>query len=89
MFLVSTLVSIYYNMVIAWAFFYTFASFASDVPWKTCQNEWNTAGMLLLRLLSVRLLLAFSQHQLICTYRSTLESVLSTSIRADFAIFYS
>ena len=44
MLVVSFLVGIYYNMVIAWSFFYTFASFAEDVPWKTCDNPWNTAG---------------------------------------------
>ena len=45
MFLVSACVGIYYNMVIAWAFYYTFASFAKDVPWKTCNNTWNTEGL--------------------------------------------
>ncbi|XP_067937743.1 sodium- and chloride-dependent glycine transporter 1-like [Watersipora subatra] len=42
MFTVSFMVGIYYTMVIAWAFYFTFASFAKDVPWKTCDNEWNT-----------------------------------------------
>lgn len=44
MFLVSFFVGIYYTMVIAWAFYYTFASFAKDVPWRYCTNEWNTPG---------------------------------------------
>ena len=44
MFLVSACVGIYYNMIIAWAIYYTVASFAADVPWKTCTNEWNTPG---------------------------------------------
>lgn len=41
----STLVSIYYNVVIAYALFYllvTFVSFDGSVPWATCGNEWNT-----------------------------------------------
>jgi len=45
MFLVSFFVGIYYTMIIAWAFYFTFASFARDVPWKTCDNEWNSPGM--------------------------------------------
>ena len=44
MFLVSFFVGIYYTMVIAYAFYFTFASFAKDVPWKNCLNSWNTPG---------------------------------------------
>ncbi|KAL3856701.1 hypothetical protein ACJMK2_011425 [Sinanodonta woodiana] len=32
----------YYNTIIAWAVYYTFASFRSEVPWARCNNEWNT-----------------------------------------------
>ena len=42
MFAVSFFIGIYYNMIIAWCFFYMFASFASDVPWKTCSHKWNS-----------------------------------------------
>jgi len=42
MFCVSAFTSIYYNMTIAWCFFYLFASFAKDVPWRGCDNDWNT-----------------------------------------------
>ena len=42
MFFVSLVVSIYYNMLNAWAIFYIAASFAGDVPWRNCGNEWNT-----------------------------------------------
>ena len=45
MFSISTISCIYYNMLVAYAFFYTFASFARDVPWRTCDNAWNTPGM--------------------------------------------
>ncbi|KAJ7379137.1 hypothetical protein OS493_017635 [Desmophyllum pertusum] len=42
MIIVSLLVSIYYNMIIAWCLLYMFESFRRDVPWKTCTNSWNT-----------------------------------------------
>lgn len=40
--LVSTLVGMYYNTIIAWGVFYMFASFRSEVPWAGCNNSWNT-----------------------------------------------
>lgn len=40
--IISAIVSIYYNMIIAWAFYYLFASFTSDLPWGHCDREWNT-----------------------------------------------
>ena len=42
MLFVSFLVTIYYNMIIAWTLFYTFAGFQSQLPWEFCGNEWNT-----------------------------------------------
>ncbi|XP_071081857.1 sodium- and chloride-dependent glycine transporter 1-like [Haliotis cracherodii] len=42
MVVVSALTSIYYNMILAWSQFYLFASFTSELPWKTCDNTWNT-----------------------------------------------
>lgn len=45
MFLMSSLVGVYYNMILAWAFFYLWSSITSmfsDLPWKGCENEWNT-----------------------------------------------
>ncbi|KAF5909366.1 sodium- and chloride-dependent GABA transporter 2-like isoform X2, partial [Clarias magur] len=35
--------SIYYVIILAWAFFYLFSSFSLEVPWATCSNAWNTA----------------------------------------------
>lgn len=39
---VSFLVCIYYNVIIAWSMFFLFQSFRSDVPWRNCGNKWNT-----------------------------------------------
>merc|ERR1719239_1114984 len=45
MIVASALVSIYYNMIIAWSEYYLFASFTSKLPWSDCDNpEWNTAN---------------------------------------------
>ena len=38
---VSAMTAIYYNMVLAWSFYYMFASFTSELPWGTCTNTWN------------------------------------------------
>lgn len=42
MFLVSFFVGIYYNMIVAWTFFYLFSSFTSKLPWSACDNWWNS-----------------------------------------------
>ncbi|XP_065054317.1 sodium- and chloride-dependent GABA transporter 1-like [Rhopilema esculentum] len=42
MLVVSLLVGIYYNVIIAWCLYYLFESFRSDVPWRHCNNKWNT-----------------------------------------------
>uniref|UniRef100_A0A3P8UHQ0 Transporter n=1 Tax=Cynoglossus semilaevis TaxID=244447 RepID=A0A3P8UHQ0_CYNSE len=34
--------SIYYVVILAWAFFYLFSSFSSELPWASCRNIWNT-----------------------------------------------
>lgn len=41
---ISTLVAIYYNIIMAWTVFYTFSSFTSVLPWSNCDNDFNTAG---------------------------------------------
>lgn len=41
MFFISLISCIYYNMIVAISFFYFFASFASDVPWRSCES-WST-----------------------------------------------
>lgn len=42
MVMLSLLVAIYYNMILAWTFFYTFASFTSELPWGHCNNYFNS-----------------------------------------------
>ena len=39
MIMISFLVVIYYNMIIAWTLYYTFAGFASELPWTYCGNS--------------------------------------------------
>ncbi|KAJ8265955.1 hypothetical protein COCON_G00150540 [Conger conger] len=34
--------SIYYIIILAWAFFYLFSSLSSELPWASCGNTWNT-----------------------------------------------
>ncbi|XP_067113843.1 LOW QUALITY PROTEIN: sodium- and chloride-dependent GABA transporter 2-like [Osmerus mordax] len=31
-----------YVVIMAWAFFYLFSSFSSELPWASCGNSWNT-----------------------------------------------
>jgi solute carrier family 6 amino acid transporter-like protein 5/7/9/14 len=39
---VTMWVALYYNVIIAWAFFYTFASLTSRLPWADCDNWFNS-----------------------------------------------
>ena len=36
------LLDCYYNVILAWTFYYLFASLTSELPWATCDHEWNT-----------------------------------------------
>lgn len=38
------LLNFYYIIVLAWALFYLFSSFTIDLPWGSCDHEWNTGG---------------------------------------------
>ncbi|RUS80653.1 hypothetical protein EGW08_011603 [Elysia chlorotica] len=42
MVMVSAMTGLYYNMILAWALHYMFASFTSDLPFASCDNYWNS-----------------------------------------------
>jgi len=41
MFIVSVLIAVYYNMIIAYTLYYLFASFKAVLPWSDC-GEWKS-----------------------------------------------
>lgn len=38
----SCWMNVYYIVILAWAIFYFFMSMRADVPWRNCNNYWNT-----------------------------------------------
>lgn len=40
--LIAFYTDFFYNVIIAWSFYYFFASFTLNLPWTTCNNSWNT-----------------------------------------------
>ncbi|KAH8876874.1 Sodium-dependent dopamine transporter [Schistosoma japonicum] len=40
--ILTFLASFYYNTFIAWAFYYLFSTFQSELPWSSCNHSWNT-----------------------------------------------
>ena len=40
--MITFLMGIYYNVIMAWAFYYLFASFTAELPWARCGHSWNT-----------------------------------------------
>lgn len=42
MMIISFLCCVYYNVIIAWCLYYLSQSLRSEVPWKNCNNPWNT-----------------------------------------------
>jgi len=42
MVIISAVVCVYYNVIIAWTVYYFVLSFSWELPWSTCNNNWNT-----------------------------------------------
>ena len=40
--LIAFYVAFYYNVIIAWSMYFLFASLTTQLPWTTCDNDWNT-----------------------------------------------
>ena len=46
----SAVVCVYYNVIVAWTFYYLFMSFKKTLPWSSCNNEWNDESCVNIRL---------------------------------------
>ncbi|XP_072909511.1 sodium-dependent serotonin transporter-like [Hemitrygon akajei] len=42
--IIDLYVAFYYNTVMAWALYYLYSSFTSELPWTNCNNAWNTGN---------------------------------------------
>ena len=40
--IVSGMVCLYYNVIIAWTIYFLYMSVRAVLPWTTCGNDWNT-----------------------------------------------
>ena len=40
--LIAFYVAFYYNVIIAWSVYFLIASLTTQLPWTTCDNDWNT-----------------------------------------------
>ncbi|XP_075052981.1 sodium-dependent serotonin transporter [Mixophyes fleayi] len=40
--IIALYVASYYNTIMAWALYYLISSFRAELPWTSCNNEWNT-----------------------------------------------
>ena len=43
---ITWMVSLYYNVLIAWSWRFLFASFTSTLPWTKCGQKWNSHACL-------------------------------------------
>ena len=49
MVIISTIVCVYYNIIITWTLYYLFMSMRAMLPWASCDNDWNTENCVLKR----------------------------------------
>ncbi|XP_052063515.1 sodium- and chloride-dependent glycine transporter 2-like isoform X2 [Mytilus californianus] len=42
MVILTVIISVYFNVTMAWILYYLYNSFTSILPWSTCNNHWNT-----------------------------------------------
>ena len=42
MVVMTAVVSLYYNVILAWTLYYLARSFSPTLPWASCGNAWNT-----------------------------------------------
>jgi len=40
--MIAFYVAFYYNVIIAWSMSFLVASLTTQLPWTTCNNDWNT-----------------------------------------------
>jgi len=40
--MIAFYVAFYYNVIIAWSLYFLVASLTTQLPWTTCDNDWNT-----------------------------------------------
>ena len=40
--IIDLYMAMYYNTILAWSVYYLIASFDDELPWTSCDNEWNT-----------------------------------------------
>ena len=48
-FVASFFVGMYYNMIIAYTIYYTFASLTATLPWSSCDNDYNSECKLFIK----------------------------------------
>lgn len=75
MVIVSWLIGLYYNVVIAHVLYYLYSSFTSVLPWTTCDNDWNTKHCLIP---------TDSQYMKNETINATLENTTTSSPQLNF-----
>ncbi|XP_056018102.1 sodium- and chloride-dependent glycine transporter 1-like isoform X2 [Ostrea edulis] len=47
MIVLTGIISTYYNVILAWALYYLGMSFYPQLPWTSCNNDWNTVHCML------------------------------------------